>query len=221
MIRAFLFDLDGTLLDSEILWVEATQRALAERGCAITHEEAMRLVYGRAWGDIRGEMYTTYAEALRDGEPIELQTDRIFKELQTKRDIRIPSSIDLLVRLGRTWPVAIVSGSTRRTIEECIALMNIEPYVRLYVGTEDYTAGKPDPSCFLLAAQLLDVPPASCLVFEDSAAGVRAAKAAAMTCVALQRPGRPAQDVTAADEVLADLAAFRVEKYVAGAADTA
>ena len=92
--------------------------------------------------------------------------------------------------------------------------MGVEDVVRLFLGTEDYAEGKPDPACFLLAARMLAVPPESCLVFEDSAAGVIAAKAATMTCVALQRPGRPAQDVSLADEVLSDLADFRLEKYV-------
>ncbi len=214
MIKAFLFDLDGTLMDSEILWVESLQRALTERGASITDDQALQLVYGRGWGDIRAEIYETYPEAARGTESLEDHINRRFEELRTTRDIRIHSSIDLLIRLGRQWPVAIVSGSSRRMIAEFMAHMNIEPYVRLFVGTEDYAPGKPDPACFVLAAQLLGIPPESCLVFEDSAAGVRAAKAAAMTCVALQRPGRPPQDVSRADEVLGDLADFCLEKYV-------
>jgi beta-phosphoglucomutase-like phosphatase (HAD superfamily) len=59
----------------------------------------------------------------------------------------------------------------------------------------------------------LDVAPAACVVFEDSAAGVRAAKAAGMTCVALRRPDRPVQDLSGADEILADLREFREERY--------
>ena len=69
------------------------------------------------------------------------------------------------------------------------------------------------PACFLLGAERLGLPPSECLVFEDSTAGIRAAKAAGMVCVALQRPGRPPQDTRRADEVLADLAESRLQKY--------
>jgi beta-phosphoglucomutase-like phosphatase (HAD superfamily) len=213
MIEAFLFDLDGTLMDSEILWVESLQQALSDRGCPITDQQALNLVYGKGWSDIREEIYETYPEALGGEESLEVHINRVFRKLQKTRDIRIHSSIDLLVRLGRAWPVVIVSGSTRETIAEFMEYMKVEPYVRFFVGTEDYAPGKPDPACFFLAAKLLRLPPESCLVFEDSTAGVRAAKAANMTCVALQRPGRPRQDVGLADEVLDDLADFRLEKY--------
>jgi len=104
--------------------------------------------------------------------------------------------------------VAIVSGSTRRQVAAAIELMAIEDHLQFYLGSEDYPYGKPDPSCFLLAARRLGVAPDRCLVFEDSTAGVRAAKAAGMRCIALYRPGHHAQNLTGADEVLTDLADF-------------
>ncbi|MBN1417955.1 MAG: HAD family phosphatase [Planctomycetes bacterium] len=213
MIEAFLFDLDGTLLDTEVLWCEATRLALAERGHNISGEEALDLVYGKAWGDIRERVLRTHPDAFPTAGSLEAATERHFRDLQATRDVRIASSIDLLIRLGKEHPVAIVSGSTRSTIAWSIDLMGIGPYVRLYLGTEDYSPGKPDPGCFLIAAERLGVAPSACLVFEDSAAGIRAAKAAGMACVALQRPGHPVQDARLADEVLADLADFRLEKY--------
>jgi len=213
MIEAFIFDLDGTLLDSEVLWCEATQRALAEKGHRISDEDALDLVYGKAWGDIREKLLRTHPDAFPTAGSLEAATERIFQDLQATRDIRIRSSIDLLVRLGKEHPVAIVSGSTRSTVAWGIEYMGIGAYVRLYLGTEDYSPGKPDPTCFLMAAERFGVPPPSCLVFEDSAAGVRAAKAAGMICVAIQRPGYPVQDVHMADEVLSDLGEFRLEKY--------
>ncbi len=215
MAQAFLFDLDGTLLDSEILWVDAVRQALVERGCSVSAEAALELVYGRSWNDIYGRIAARWGEVYPSRAAMTERTRALFEELRRTREIRIEPSIELLKRLGARYPVAIVSGSTRRMIAESIELMGVGQYVRLFVGSEDYPVGKPEPACFLLAAQQLGVAPAACVVFEDSAAGVRAAKAAGMTCVALRRPDRPVQDLSGADEILGDLREFREERYAA------
>jgi sugar-phosphatase len=125
--------------------------------------------------------------------------------------VTIPGSADLLKRLAATHPVCIVSGSIRHDIEHAIELMGVGELVAFYLGAEDYGPGKPDPACFLMAAAKLGCEPGECVVFEDSAAGLQAGKAAGMTCVALARPGAPAQDFAAADLVLEDLGHFREE----------
>ncbi len=90
-------------------------------------------------------------------------------------------------------------------------LLEAEPHVRFVLGAEDYAPGKPSPAGFLEGARRLGVPPQECLVFEDSAAGIAAARAAGMRCVALDRPGAYPQDLSAADWVLSDLAQFSVD----------
>jgi len=137
-----------------------------------------------------------------------------MRKLPTESDVQIAGSVKLLVRLAAEHPVAIVSGSPREDIADSIALMGIGPFVHFFLGAEDYHPGKPDPACFLLAAQRMQVDPSACLVFEDSAAGVRAAKAAGMSCVALARPDAPRQDVATADLVLDDLGKFDLDKFV-------
>jgi HAD superfamily hydrolase (TIGR01509 family) len=208
MIRCYFFDLDGTLLDTEVLWVKATQDYLAGQGVPLTPAEALQLVYGRSWHDIYRDITRRHPALDRGLEAVGRELRGHYRALRAATDVRIAGSVALLVRLAATHPVAIVSGSPREEIADSIALLGIGSCVRFYLGAEDYAPGKPDPACFLAAARRLAAPPADCLVFEDSAAGVRAAKAAGMKCVALARPGAPPQDVAAADLVLDDLARF-------------
>lgn len=166
------------------------------------------MVYGRAKSDVWAAFHARFPHAYPTPESLETPLQRHFLALRGERDVRIHGSIDLLTRLAERYPVAIVSGNARRDVAEAIEFLGIGASAAFYLGCEDYSPGKPDPACFRLAAERLRVRPEECLVFEDSAAGVQAAKAAGMACIALRRPGAPQQDLSQADQVLEDLADF-------------
>jgi len=207
-IKAAIFDLDGTLTDSEVLWMTATEQYLNDAGHAIGHDEAMSIVYGRSWRDVYADIVERHPELDASIEEMEESLRVYMQPLRDGRDVVIAGSVALLKRLAQQMPVCIVSGSPRGDIEAAIDLMGLHDEVAFAIGAEDYGPGKPDPTCFTMAAQQLGIAPGHCVVFEDSTAGVRAAKAAGMRCVALARPGLPAQDVSAADVVVEDLAGF-------------
>ncbi|RJP27064.1 MAG: HAD family phosphatase [Candidatus Omnitrophota bacterium] len=211
-IRAFFFDLDGTLMDTEVLYVEAVRQALADRRCFLSDEEITELVYGISWPDVYAGAIRRFPDVYPSIEAMKAVIYRHFTELRGERDIRLTGSIDLLKSLSREHPTAIVSGSSRRDIEEAVGLMGIAPHIRFFLGAEDYHPGKPHPACYLMAAEKVGQSPAHCLVFEDSSAGVQAAKAAGMICVGLKRNGAPDQDMSIADLVLSDLSDFDVQK---------
>jgi len=208
MIKAAIFDLDGTLMDSEVLWVEAVERYLADRGHAIDSAEALELVYGRSSADIYEDITVRFPELDETVDEMEESLRVYIQELHNGHDMVIEGSVRLLRRLAAEMPVCIVSGSPVEDIQSGLELMDIEGDVKFVLGAEDYSPGKPDPACFLLAAERIGLSPAECIVFEDSEAGVEAAKAAGMYCVALVRPGCPVQNVAAADLVVEDLAHF-------------
>ena len=211
MINGFIFDLDGTLLDTEMLWVEATAVLLKEKKLPLPFSDVMTVVYGRGWHDIYEELCRRIPALDTDIDVMEKALSVRMNALRENTDSRITSSIDLLKKLAVEYPVCIVSGSPRADVEHGVKLMGVGNDLQFFLGSEDYSPGKPSPACFLKAAGMLALPAEECLVFEDSNAGVSAAKAARMTCVALTRPNAPSQDVSAADIRLSDLSLFSLD----------
>ena len=205
--QAALFDLDGTLIESEGLWVEAYRSFLFDRGMNISKKEAMDLIYGKSFHHVYEKTIERYPLL------IDMKMDEMgnilrenFASLGRYRSIVISSSLALLNKLADRMKIAIVSGSRRRDIEAAMDIMGIRDEIEIYLGAEDYSPGKPHPACYRLACRRLSLPPEYCIVFEDSEAGVQAAKSAGIFCVALKRPGQlPEQDLSLADKVVADL----------------
>ena len=214
-IDAYIFDLDGTLVDTELLWADAMGAYLADRHCHIPKETMLHIVFGRSWIDIYRDV-TDRFPALANT-PSHVMADGLRDYYQRLRgeseSVVIHSSAALLKRLADEHPVIIVSGSPRADVEEAVRLIGAASHIRFVLGAEDYSPGKPAPAGFLLGAERLGVAPQNCLVFEDSRAGVAAAKAAGMWCVGLDRPCAHPQDLSAADWVLTDLAGFSAKAF--------
>ncbi len=214
-VDAYLFDLDGTLADTEVLWVEATTTFLRTLGKTVSDADVMHWVYGRSWHDIYAGLIRLWPELALGPETLGARLQPHLDALRDQRDIGIPGSVELLRSLAGHTPVAIVSGSPRQEIDETARRLGIADRLAFWLGSEDYSPGKPDPACYRLAAQRLAVPEARCVVFEDSAAGVRAARRAGMPVVALARPGAPEQNLSEADWVVRDLGEYRPDALFA------
>ena len=211
MIESFFFDLDGTLVDTEILWVEAMENLAREHGYEVAREQSLEMVYGVSWPEVYARARKLFPELQWSLDEMGALLAPHFLKLRDSRDVRIETSIALLRQLALTHPVAVVSGSYRADVEAAIEIMEISDEVNFYLGHEDYDPGKPHPACYLRAAAIAGVAPEKCVVFEDSNAGICAAKDAGAYGVALARPGRPTQDYSRADLVLDDLAKFSVD----------
>ncbi|WP_330177114.1 HAD family phosphatase [Streptomyces sp. NBC_01498] len=182
---AVVFDLDGTLVDSEPNYYEAGRRLLAGHGVPdFSWEQHTRYI-----GISTRETLEAWRTEYGIGAPLDellLAKNRIYLELARASTEVFPEMRALVERLHtRGAPMAVASGSSRAAIEAVLDGTGLTPYFTLVVSAEEVPRGKPAPDVFLEAARRLGVDPADCVVLEDAAPGVRAARAAGMRCVAV------------------------------------
>ncbi|MEV7413914.1 HAD family phosphatase [Streptomyces sp. NPDC089919] len=189
-----IFDLDGTLVDSEPNYYESGRRLLARHGVPdFTWEEHAEYigVGTRETLEILRERYglTAPVEQLLD------EQNALYLELARTATEAYPQMRELVERLhAEGVPMAVASGSSREAIEAVLAGTGLAPLLPLVVSAEEVPRGKPEPDVFLAAARLLGAAPADCVVMEDAAPGARAAHAAGMACLAVPYAPAAAQD---------------------------
>ena len=182
---AVIFDLDGTLVDSEPNYYEAGRRTLAEHGVAdFTWAEHERYV-GVSTQETAALWKREYALAA-SAEELLADTDRRYLELArtaTRAYPQMRKFVELLATEG--VPMAVASGSSPEAIEAILAGTGLNAYLRTVVSAEEVPRGKPAPDVFLEAARRLGAAPADCVVLEDAVPGAAAAHAAGMRCIAI------------------------------------
>jgi beta-phosphoglucomutase-like phosphatase (HAD superfamily) len=181
---AAVFDMDGLLIDSEVLWHQAELEILVPLGARIV-ADATRSTKGM----FVTEVVTHHHRSARWSDPpIEVVVDQILDrvgDLVEERGQLLPGAMRALSLCGELGPLALASSTPTSLIVRTLAHFGLLEVFDVIHSAQDEPAGKPDPGVFLTTAALLGVAPARCLVFEDSAAGVLAASAAGMGCVAV------------------------------------
>ena len=188
-VAAFLFDLDGTLVDTEGLWTKAIVDFLHDRGGEASYDDVLSTVLGRSWIDIDRALHERFP-VLGDTTPMEdaVELRAYYERYATDpKSMIIPGSVEFLRKVSAIAPCAIVSGSPHDDVVAAARMCGIEDRLALVLGAGEYAAGKPSPSGYLKAAELLKADPAACVVIEDSTAGVASGVAAGMKVVALDR----------------------------------
>ena len=210
MIKACIFDLDGTLVDSEPLYVQGVRDALAFKNIDVSEAEAFDIVHGHAWSLIYKTSQGLYPGSWDKSEDMWRFVENRAIELSKTLDIAIANSIEKLIELSNEYPIAVVSGSPREKIERNLIETGIIDYVDFYMGCEDYEHSKPNPEPFLKAIDRLGLKAEECLIFEDSPAGINSAKAAGSPVVILtEEPDHELSD--GAYAVLSSLKDFSIK----------
>ena len=202
MIHGVLFDLDGTLADTEPLQWEAYRRALAPFGADVGIDE-----YRRHWIAVEGG--AEYA-CRTFGLPIDAAELRRRKADEYRRLIAAgvaprPGARAVLARLAPRRRLAVATNTVRAEAEIVLRHIGVRDLLHAVVAREDYAAAKPAPDAYRAAAAALGLAPAHCAVVEDTTRGVRAGIAAGCVVIAVPSELTWDNDFTGAARRLAGL----------------
>ena len=183
--RAYLFDCDGTIVDSMPLHYRAWRQALGEYGCEFPED----LFY--AWGgkpvhEIVSELNRINGLNMPVEKLSEYKESLYFAELPTLK--AIPEVVEHIDAMHGKIPFAVVSGGRRTSVINSLTITGLIDKFPVIVGAGEYARSKPAPDPFLLGAERLGVAPEHCLVFEDTELGIEAATAAGMASVLVPGP---------------------------------
>lgn len=208
MPNALIFDVDGVLADTEPIAVRTLNQTFKEL-CNIDLCDEDSLAYmGATTQKHMSGLVETFSLDADVNELIEHHESLFIKTITQKSDLAIPESISLLKRiaLDEEWSVGLATSSTRNRSEESIRACGIdETHLNAWLTGNDITKPKPNPEIYIACALSLGIPPNRCVVIEDSVAGITAAKAAGMACIALEGTF-PGEALREADRIVDSLA---------------
>jgi beta-phosphoglucomutase len=209
MTGAVLWDLDGTLVDSEEYHWRAWRETMAAEAVAITREQFLAS-FGQRNDSIVPQLLGRGASAERV-ERIGEAKEECYRRLVRGGGLApSPGAAEWVKRLQADgWLQAIASSGPRRNVEVVLEELGFTGYFQAIVSAEDVLKGKPDPEVFVVAASRLGVPASRCVVVEDAAAGIEAARRAGMRNIGLSPSGAE----LAADLVVPSLAALTNDAF--------
>jgi len=195
MTGAVLWDLDGTLVDSEEYHWRSWDETMTAEGAAISRAQFIE-TFGLRNDEILPVWLGPGASALRIARVSE-EKEALYRKLVRGGGLKpLPGAAEWVRQLrGEGWRQAIASSAPRENVDAVLEALGLAASFDAIVSAEDVTAGKPDPQVFLGAARRLGLPPERCVVVEDSAAGIEGARRAGMRSIGVGRNGRLPADL--------------------------
>lgn len=213
MFSAVIFDMDGLLVDSEPHWRAAEIQVFEQYlGVRVTEAQCAETMGIRIDHVVRLWLERHPKRGVGADELVQVIVDAMCQRMR-EQGTALPGVHKLVTLLKRRGlPLGVASSSPRRLIDAVLQRLQLTQEFAVVHSAEEEARGKPDPAVFLSAARLLQVSPRSCLVFEDSLAGIAAGRSAGMRVVAVPAADqRHKPEYRDADLVLDSLECFTDE----------
>ncbi len=212
-IEAIIFDMDGTLVDSEPLHLIAYQSVLNQLGIEFG-DNCNQKYLGRKDSEIVVEICQSFSLSISSDELLKRKDDS-FLALAESGAKPIDGVLETIASAKQAGlKVAVASSSPMHVINFITRTLNIFDHFDELVSGDDVEHGKPAPDIFLLTAGRLGLLPHQCIVIEDTDAGVLAAKSAGMTCIAVPCSATEHQEHHGADARIKSLCGFPLTDWL-------
>jgi len=210
-MEAFIFDMDGVIIDSEPLHSRVKMETFAHFGLPFDEDDLTQYM-GRTSVDIFSDVLAKEHRTDVSVQEIVDYKHAHYLELAVGGALTaIPGSLDLIHRLREAdVPLALATSSWRRVVDAILVQFDLTEAFQSVITGSELTKGKPDPAIYRLSAEALGIDPRACVVLEDTSAGVAAAKGAGMYCIGFRSPHSGVQDLSCADEIVDNLATIDV-----------
>ncbi len=180
--EAVLFDMDGVIIDSYQSVTDFWQELAAAHKVHLTHADLLEHAYGRQATDTLSALFPELSPEDYQAAFARMERYEVGLAFQP-----IPGVIDLLRALKQSCvPTALVTSGRTWKVDAVTRQLGLEGLFTVKVMANDIQRGKPDPDCYLMAAERLHKAPEVCIVFEDAPIGVQAAMAAGALCIGVQ-----------------------------------
>jgi HAD superfamily hydrolase (TIGR01509 family) len=197
---AILFDLDGTLVDSERENVESVVLAARRWGAELSADER-HFVIGHSWNEIHARIVRSHGLDVLMPALIEAAVEE-KRALLANGYRALPGAVAAVRRLGRRSKLAVVSGASHGEVVDALESLAVMDAFALVLGAEDYPRGKPEPDSYALAIQRLGAAAARSVAIEDATPGILSARAAGARVVGVRAGNFSGYDLSAADVVV-------------------
>jgi len=216
IMKAFLFDMDGVIVDSERYW-EDIKYNFVSKLCKSWSDEFDEKILGLSVIDTFNMIKDNLKTNITVEEFIK-KNDEMAVSVYNERVSLTPGFMDFIKKLSdEKIPLAIVSSSAKPWISMVLDRFSLRDYFSLIVGGDDVSGkSKPDPDIYLLAAEKMGVSPRDCIVIEDSKNGIISAKDAGMFCIGFKNGFNDKQDLSRADIVVKKFNDIDINRLVVG-----